>query len=408
LHNRVDNQYRNDNPELPTLDPWVNRTAAPAERFVFTRNPYYHRVDPEGRQLPYIDRIVLQVAEARIVPVKTGAGESDLQGRYINFDNYTFLKQSAARNDYRVDLWTPGKAAHLAMFPNLTAADPTWRELMRDVRFRRALSLGVNRREINRVVFYGLGREGNHTVLEQSPLFDQANRDAWAAYDPKRANAMLDEIGLTDRDIAGYRRLPDGRPLTLVVEAAGDSFERTDVLQLVRDSWRGLGVKLLVKATQSELFRNRVFSGEVVMSISSGADIGLATADMAPWEWAPTNQQLLQWSQWGNHFETAGKAGQEPDLPEARRLLDLFRAWTVAGDVTERTRIWREMLRVNADQVFAIGLIAAVPQPVVVSGRLRNLPREGLWGWDPGGQFGMYRLDRAWLAEPGDIAQATR
>lgn len=406
LHSRLDNMYRNDNPDLPTLDPWVNRTAAPAERFVFARNPYFHRIDPEGRQLPYLDRVVMQVADSKIVPVKTGSGETDLQARYLSFDNYTFLKQSAKRNAYAVELWTPGKAAHLALYPNLTVADPVWRTLMQDVRFRRALSLAINRREINQVSFYGLGVEGNHTVLKESSLYSDANRLAFASFDLSAANSLLNAVGLDKRDIAGYRLLPDGRPLTIVVEAAGDTLERTDVLQLIRDSWREAGVKLLVKSTQNELFRNRVFSGQVMMSISSGADVGLATADMAPSEWAPVSQQLLQWSQWGNHYESHGKAGQAPDLPEARKLLDLYDRWKRSGEIGDREKIWREMLAINADQVFVIGLVAAVPQPVVMANQLRNLPKKGLFSWDPGAQFGMYRMDQAWWEETQSLAKA--
>lgn len=406
LHSRLDNMYRNDNPDLPTLDPWINRTAAPAERFVFSRNPYFHRVDSEGRQLPYLDRVVMQVADSKIVPVKTGSGETDLQARYLSFDNYTFLKQSAKRNAYTVDLWTPGKAAHLALYPNLTVADPAWRKLMQDVRFRRALSLAINRREINQVSFYGLGVEGNHTVLKESPLYSDSNRLAFASFDLSAANSLLDAVGLDKRDIAGYRLLPDGRPLTIVVEAAGDTLERTDVLQLIRDSWREAGVKLLVKSTQNELFRNRVFSGQVMMSISSGADVGLATADMAPTEWAPVSQQLLQWSQWGNHYESHGKAGQAPDLPAAQKLLALFDSWKRSGEMADRERIWREMLAINADQVFVIGLVAAVPQPVVMANPLRNLPKKGLFSWDPGAQFGMYRMDQVWWDETQSLAKA--
>ena len=72
LHNAVDNMYRFDNPDLPTLQPWVNTTRAPATRFVAERNPYFHRIDAEGRQLPYIDRVLLDVADSKLIPAKTG------------------------------------------------------------------------------------------------------------------------------------------------------------------------------------------------------------------------------------------------------------------------------------------------------------------------------------------------
>ena len=91
LHNRRDNMGRNDNPKLPTLDPWVLRTKPPAQRFVFTRNPYYYRVDKAGHQLPYLDQLIVDIADSKLIPTKTGAGESDLQARYLRFDNYTFL-----------------------------------------------------------------------------------------------------------------------------------------------------------------------------------------------------------------------------------------------------------------------------------------------------------------------------
>jgi peptide/nickel transport system substrate-binding protein len=90
-----------DNPEMPTLQPWMNITKPPADRFVAVRNPYFHRVDANGRQLPYIDRVVMAVAESKLIPAKTGAGESDLQARDIQFNNYTFLKKGEKTNNYR-------------------------------------------------------------------------------------------------------------------------------------------------------------------------------------------------------------------------------------------------------------------------------------------------------------------
>ena len=141
LHNRLDNQYKNDNPDLPTLQPWINHTKPPAQRFEFTRNPYYHRIDPAGRQLPYIDKVFMVIAHSKIIPLKAGAGEADLQARGLHFNNYTFLKEAERSENQRVRLWRTAKGAKLALFPNLNINDPVWRKLVRDVRFRRALSL---------------------------------------------------------------------------------------------------------------------------------------------------------------------------------------------------------------------------------------------------------------------------
>lgn len=398
VHNREDNMYQFDNPRLPTLQPWVNTTRPPADRFVAVRNPYFHRVDPEGRQLPYIDRVVLGVVEPKLIPAKAGAGESDLQARDLQFHNYTFLKKGEKSNDYRVHLWKTARGAHFALYPNLNVADPVWRAVVRDVRFRRALSLALDRALVNQVLYFGLATEGNNTVLAESPLYREEYRTKWARYDRKAAERLLDEIGLR-RGGDGVRRLPDGRPLEIIVETAGESTEQTDTLELIRETWREVGIKLFSKPQQREVLRNRVFSGQALMSVWSGWENGVPTADTSPDELAPTSQQQLQWPRFGQHFETGGKAGEPPDLPEAAELLRLYHAWRRASSREERARIWHRMLAIHADQQFVIGVVNGVAQPVVVRNALRNVPAKGLYNWDPGAFFGIYRPDTFWFAD---------
>lgn len=396
-HNGKDNLYKFDNPALPTLQPWINRTRPPATRFVGVRNPYFHRVDPEGRQLPYIDEIAMTVVDGKLIPAKAGAGEADLQARSLGFDDYTFLKEGEERHGFDVRLWRTAAGAHLALFPNLNARDEGWRALFRDVRFRRALSLGVDRHEINQVLYYGLGIEANNTVLPQSPLYRPDYAERWARYDPKAANALLDEMGLVARDGDGIRLLPDGRPIEIVVETAGEDTEQADVLDLIRDGWAALGIALFTKPSQREVFRNRIFAGETLMSIWGGYENGVPTADMSPAEYAPTRQTSLQWPRWGQYYETSGAAGEPPDLAPARALLDLYRAWIGSLEQRERERIWHEILRINADNVFTIGLVGGVFQPVLVGRGLRNVPEEAIYNWNPGAHFGIYMPDTFWF-----------
>jgi peptide/nickel transport system substrate-binding protein len=398
LHNRMDAMYRNDNPDLPSLEPWILKTKPPADRFTFEKNPYYYRIDDAGQQLPYIDQVIMSIADSKIIPAKTGAGESDLQARYLRFDNYTFLKQGEERNKYKVWLWRTGPGSQLALYPNLNVNDDVWRALVRDLRFRRALSLAVNRHEINQAIYFGLAIEGQNTVLPQSPLYEPEYRAAWASFDVAEANRLLDVIGLTKRDGDGIRLLPDGRPMEIVVENSGESTEQTDVLELIRDSWRRIGIRLFAKPLQLTLFRRRVFSGETLMSIDKGIENGLATAAMSPWELAPTSQQQLEWPKWGQYYETKGKAGEPPDLPSALRLKELFENWLSAAAEPDQSRIWLAMLQIWADEVYSIGTIAGVLQPVVVSDKLRNVPEEGVYNWDPGAFFGMYKPDGFWFA----------
>jgi peptide/nickel transport system substrate-binding protein len=397
LHNKLDTMYRDDNPDLPSLEPWILKTKPPSDRFIFERNPYYYRVDQTGQQLPYIDRVILSIADSKIIPAKTGAGESDLQARYLRFDNYTFLKASEQRNDFKVRLWRTGPGSQLALYPNLNVNDEVWRGLFHDLRFRCALSLAIDRHEINQVIYFGLAIEGQNTVLPQSPLFEPGYRSAWAKYDVAEANHLLDLIGLTKRASDGTRQLPDGRSIEIIVENSGESTEQSDVLELIRDSWRRVGIKLFAKPSQLTLFRRRVFSGETLMSIDKGIENGLATAAMAPGEFAPTSQQQLEWPKWGQYYETKGTAGEAPDLPSAIRLKELYEEWLVATSEEEHGRVWHEMLQIWAKEVFSIGTVAGVLQPVVVDAKLRNVPEEGIYNWDPGAYFGIYKPDGFWF-----------
>jgi peptide/nickel transport system substrate-binding protein len=397
LHNKEDNQYRNDNPNLPTLDPWIPLNKPPDERLVFIRNPYFFRVDPKRRQLPYIDRVVLQVTDRKLIPAKAAAGEATLQSRNLLFEDYTFLKAGEIAGSYRVHLWHDGRGSDFTLYPDLNANDPVWRALNRNVLFRRALSLGIDRHEINDVVYYGLAREGGNTVLPKSPLYKPEFQTAYTSYDPKTANALLDAIGLTRRDSDGFRLLPDGRPLTIIVDLAGEISQESDVMVLLTDQWRALGIRLFSKPSVLDVFRNRVFSGETIMSVWWGLDNGIPTADTMPSELAPVEQQSYEWPKWGQHYETRGMSGEPPDLPEAKTLLDLIGAWRAAGDSASRRQIWERMLEIYSDQVFTIGIVADARQPVVVSRRLHNVPDQGIYSFNPGAYFGIYHPDLFWL-----------
>ncbi|UWQ63137.1 ABC transporter substrate-binding protein [Leisingera caerulea] len=394
LHNKYDNMYKFDNHELPTLQPWINASPGKKIRHQFVRNPYYHRIDSRGVQLPYIDTVEMEIVTAGLVAAKSNAGEADLQARGLGFRDIPILRKGEkdGRN-YKTYLWASGAASQIAIYPNLNVNDPVWREILRDVRVRRALSLAINRRAINRALYFNLAKPGAMTVLEQSEFFDPALREAWAGFDPELASQLLDEAGLTEKDGYGIRYLPDGRRMELVVETAGERQEVENALQIISDDWRDVGVKLVMRPLDRDILRNRVFSGTTMSSAWFGWDNGLPQAYTSPAYLAPTDQVFLSWPKWGQHYQTGGNAGEPPDMAPAQRLMALLQDWNMAATHEDRAAAWREMLKIHADQVYAIGVVAAAPQPVVVSNRLRNVPEKAVWAWDPGAHFGVYHPD---------------
>lgn len=401
LHNKFDNMYECDNPGLPSLQPWVLATEGGKSRFVFERNPYYHRVDATGQQLPYLDAVEMLVASGGLVATKANAGETQLQARGLSFKDIAVLKKGEMDGgNYATRLWENGTASQIAIHPNLNYADPAFRSLFRDVRFRRALSLGIDRHMVNRALYFGLAAEGGMTVLPQSPFYRPENLTKWATYDPAEANALLDEIGLTDRTPYGIRLLPDGRPLRIVIETAGERSEVEDALQILTDTWRDIGVELVQRPLDRDILRNRVFAGLTMAAVWYGWDNGLPQPDTPPDFAVPQQQEFFSWPMWGQYFQTHGEAGEAPDLPAAQRLMELADIWEAASTREARAAAWQEIVDIHADQLFAIGLITRAPQPIVVNQDLHNVPVEGLWAWDPGAHFGVYHPDSFFFA-PG-------
>ncbi|WP_281993320.1 ABC transporter substrate-binding protein [Sulfitobacter geojensis] len=393
LHNKRDSMYKFDNADQPTLQPWINASGR-SSRKLFVRNPFYHRIDTRGVQLPYIDVVNMTIVGGGLVAAKANAGEVDLQARGLDFPDVSILKKGEADGgNYRTLLWASGVASQIAIYPNLNFNDPVWREVMRDVRFRRALSLGIDRRMINRALYFGLGNEGGMTALSSSPLFNETDLLAWSAMDIEAANALLDDMGLSNRNDAGIRLLPDGRPMEFVIETAGERQEVENALAIVTDTWREIGIKLVMRPLDRDILRNRVYAGVSMAAIWFGWDNGLPTAATSPKYLAPTNQEFFAWPKWGQHYATAGSAGEPPDIEAAKKLMQLADDWSHTTVPAERKAIWRAMLDIHADQQFAIGILSEAPQPVVISKRLRNVPEKAIWAYDPGAHFGVHRVD---------------
>ncbi|WP_246694709.1 ABC transporter substrate-binding protein [Methylobacterium sp. WL6] len=402
LHNRMDDNYELNNPDAPTLQGWRPRTRAPATRFVFERNPYYHRVDTAGTQLPYLDRIVMDVASSGLLVAKTNAGEADLMFRGLTMADIPSLKEGERAHGYRTNLWPLARGSEIALYPNLTTLDPGWRALNRDVRWRHALSLAIDRRTLNNTLLFGLGTEGNDTLIPESPLYAPEMRTLHAGYDPAAAERLLDAAGLDQRDPSGIRLMPDGRLLELVVESDGEVSMVLDGLLLIGEFWREVGIKLVVKPQERTNLRRRSVAGMTVMVAAQGLDLAVPTAIMPPTELSPAQSDHYSWPRWSLHVETHGASGEACDVEAVRRLIDLDRQWRDTDDAGRQAAIWREMLMNHAENTWVIGTVGGALQPVVAASHLANLPAKALYAFEPTAMIGVQRLDEMFWDRPAE------
>ena len=164
------------------------------------------------------------------------------------------------------------------------------------------------------MIYFGLAIEGQNTVLPESPLYRPEYRAAWADLRHRRGQPAARPDRPASAAATGMRLLPDGRPLEIVVEDSGESSEKSDVLELVRNSWRQVGIRLFSRPMQLTLFRRRVFAGETLMSLDKGIENGLATAAMSPWEFAPTTPAAAGMAEMGPvcRNQGPGRRGARP------------------------------------------------------------------------------------------------
>lgn len=369
-------------PGTPTLKAFMI-TSKGQDTVIAERNPYYWKIDPAGNQLPYIDRIFISiVSNAEMVNLKTTTGDVDFAGFNTRLDMYPVYKDNAVKNNYRVLLWQDVFGGEVIFMPNQTHSDPVLRKIFRDKRFRIALSLGINRDEINNLFYMGMAQPRQTTVIPQSKYYKEEFAKAYIEYDPVRANKLLDEMGLK-RGPDGYRLRPDGKRLEILIEYTPVDTIRGPVCELVQQQWDKLGIKVAVKEITTELQQVRAPGNQMDMTVWNAdkcTDILFPITPMwfVPYNTGWENSWCPLWAQW---YVSKGKSGEEPPK-EAKRLLDLWEKMLSTTIESQRIKLGQEILKSHAENLWTIGTVGLAPVPIIVRNTLRNIPEKGIWGWD--------------------------
>ncbi|HOJ93535.1 MAG TPA: ABC transporter substrate-binding protein [Dictyoglomaceae bacterium] len=364
------------NPDLPVTAPWKVTSKSPNEPvFIMERNPYYFAVDPEGNQLPYIDRVVhYLVSDPEMVNMKAIAGELDMQDRHTKLSNYTLFLQNKDKGNYRVIRWRSGTGADPAIFLNQNVKDPVKRKLFQNIRFRQALSLAINRDEINKMLYLGLGTPMQAAIPKGAAYYDPLWEKAYAEYDPKRANLLLDSMGLKKDPKTGFRIGPDGKPIELIVSfTTYPGNANMNAMELIKSYWEAVGIKTIVNQVDRSLYVTNCNSGDIEIGVwimdrcsnfilSPGRMIGTITDG----PWAPL------YARW---YWTKGKEGEEP-TGDLKKLYELWDQVNVTTDAKKRDLLIKQMIALHRKNIWIIGTVGALPQIVVVKNNFKNVPED--------------------------------
>lgn len=209
------------NPDHPRLWPWILLERPTQTPVKAVRNPYYWAVDSSGRQLPYLDQVVIDIRAPRMIPLAAAHGQLTFQEQFLDLRDYSYLRAMEAKGLCRIYNWRSSFGSRWSIYPNLnrvvTADDEAsaWKaRLLNDRRFRQAVSVAMDRREMIRINNLGFGEPAQLAPPADSPYNVPVLHSAYVDYDPEQANQLLDNLGLTMRDAEGYRTFPDGRRMT--------------------------------------------------------------------------------------------------------------------------------------------------------------------------------------------------
>jgi len=378
-------RYVNDwslNPDLPTVTAWQTTSPINTPTWVLERNPYFYMVDTAGNQLPYIDKVVLTLAEnLEVLNLRAIAGEYDFQSRHIDISKLPVFLDNQGRGDYTVSLDPADIGCDACLFVNQTYdADPEIAIWLQNRDFRIALSHGIDREQLNEAFWLGLGTPGSQVLAESSPYNPGPEyRTMHSTYDPQRANEILDALGLTRRDSQGYRLRADGEGrLRLEMTTVGGHFlQFTQIAEMIAEQWSKIGIQADVNEVERSLAITRVGANE--LQIHLWQNDGTEHFFASPWHIFPLSQSGLGGPNigplWGQWLVSKGAQGREPTAP-MKKLMALWQQGFGVPD-TERIEIGKEMWRVAVEQQWAIGTVGLSPAVMgvrIVSNRLGNSP----------------------------------
>lgn len=291
---------------FPSLYPW---TIMGVKEMVttFERNPYYFKVDTSGNQLPYIDKIEsTQVQNMETLNMKIIAGEVDYNGFETSLANVPLYKENETKGGYKVVL-TKNHVDPTDVYLNLTNKDPIWRKVVQDIRFRKALNMAIDRKEIIDSIYYGLAKPT--TIMDNT-------------YDLKKANEILDEMGMK-KGSDGFRVGPDGKRFIIPIEVGGQQSDMAPVAVLITEMWRQLGLDAQMKQIDRNLWDTRNTANDLKCSVMWTENIWYNLGDWANGIWGPM---------WVSSWNSNGKKGEEPPQGVKEFFLLLDSRWFVPSE----------------------------------------------------------------------------
>ena len=368
------------NTELPTLGPWKTTRPINTPTWVLERNPYYWAVDSAGNQLPYIDKVVLTLAEdSEVINLRAIGGNYDMQERHISLSKLPVILENQQKGGYKVHLDLALHGSETTLFINQSfKADPEVAKWLTNADFRRALSMGIDRNQLNDTFWLGIGTPGSVAPSVQMPQSPgKEYRDKYSTLDIAKANQLLDGIGLTKKDAEGYRvRTDNGERLRIQVQAVKALLPWPQQAEMIGEQWRKIGIQADVREMERTLATTRTRNNEhqIMVWTNGGTELlYLFPRHAIPVD--PTEAYMApEFATW---YASNGAQGRAPTDPQMLKIYDLFKSASGQREAGDRDKTAQEIWKILVDQQYAIGTVGESPAQFgvrIVSTKLGNIP----------------------------------
>ena len=348
----------------------------------YVANPYFFMVDTAGNQLPYIDeQDETMVNENEVRLLKLINAEVDYKAQSVRLPLASLLLDNQKKGDYAIDL---KPTIQMGVFGfNVTSSDLEKRKVFGDLRFRQAMSVAINRDEINEVAYFDLGEPKQYTAFSPAPDFVADKwRQYYAQYDPGLAKKLLDEIGVVDKDGDGMRELPNGKKLVLNLQFATQGLA-TEVVELVAQHWSNVGIETTSKEVTPDEYRSAQSSNQLDVAIwGKGQPMAIILGNtelfLPPFENYFGGRTGMLWAE---YIASNGADGIKPPDYVYQIIADIGKFQSTRAGTPESDAIGARLVENMTGNLLFIGTVLA-PAPVYHRNVLKNFTEFKTWSYE--------------------------
>jgi peptide/nickel transport system substrate-binding protein len=335
--------------QIAGMGPFRLKEYVPGQKLVLERNPYYWKVDRNHQRLPYLDELVFLFVPSEDAQVlRFEAGETDVIQR-LSADNYSALEKDAASRSFRLFDLGPSLDYNFLLF-NLNSSVPKeaadiarHQDWFRNANFRQAVSAGVDRDAIVRLVYHSRGTALWSSVTPANKLWLDASLPH-PARSVERAKQLLRDGGFS-WNAAGTLVDKSGTPVEFSILTSASSAQRGQMATLIQDDLRQLGMKVQAVPLEFKSMLDRVFQTHNYDT----AIMGLGGGDIDP------NSQINVWmSNGGSHLWNLGRSTPATDW-EAQ-IDTLMNQQLSTLDYKRRKQLYNRVQEIAAQQLPFIDL----------------------------------------------------